>query len=126
MFGAELRYLYASVTEVYGLLVHTMDLIAEDDGISLLLAVGDKGGVYGVKHGRALTLLHGKDLVALVMQLIHGVRHRGEMSPADALLRAEGGLVYLVLRRSGSYAAEEKPLGTECVAGAEDAPDIVH
>ena len=84
MFRAILRKLYATITEIDHLLLHSLNFISEHQPIAvrkLIERVGRKG-----KTDTALSLLHGKHLIAAPFQIADSFLCRREVNPIDTLL----------------------------------------
>ena len=122
MLGAQLGYLQAAIAHVYYLLLHSLDLVAEDYGVAGM-AVG--GEVQPLELGGVLYLLYTIYIISARMKVCHGVFGTAEVAPVYTLLATQCGLVYLVVGRTGGDAAELNSLNTEGIATAEDGTHIV-
>ena len=121
MFRAELRYLQTTVAGVNNLLMHAFHLVAQHNGVAPPLL-----GREVVKHRAAFTLFHGHNPYATALQFGHGLHGRPVMPPADAVLGAEGRLVYFRVRRHGGYSAQQHFLNAEGVARAQHRTHVIH
>lgn len=118
--GAALGYLETYVTLVDDLLVDSIDLVAEDEGIAAS-ALGREV----LKLDAAFHLLEAAEGVTVVLERGDTLGRSGIVDPLHRLLGAEGCLVYLGRRGAGADAAEGYPLDGKSVAGAENGSDIV-
>src|SRR5574344_65213 len=120
MFGAELRYLNASVAGIHYILPDTLHLVAEDDGIASAAVQMEVLQLSAVLH-----LFYGIDAVVILMQRCHGVHRVLKVCPWHTLFGAQCRLMYLGAGRTGADAAEHDSFYAESVARTEHAAHIV-
>jgi len=120
MLGAELGDLEASVAEVHDLLVHAVDLVAEDEGVGPARLGAE------VAQGRGgLGLLEGQDGVAFGAQSLDGLGGLGDGGPGHGVGCAQGGLADFLVGRGGREPAEQQAPEAEGVGGPEGGADVV-
>lgn len=141
--GAVLWDFQTAVAMVNDILMHALNLIAQDDSIPLSFLRMEI-----IEHGGTVALLYGKYLIALLMERLEGIESGREILPIHAILRSEGCLVdfLLCLQRAfpcglqggrvsdmslidgiwrGGYATEIDAFHAESVACAEYAAHII-
>ena len=67
-----------------------------------------------------MSLLQRQDFVARSTKLADGLDAVGSLSPSDRILSTEGSLMNIGMGRTSRDPAEDEPLQTEGISGAED------
>ena len=120
MLGAMLWDFDCTVAEIYHLLVHTVDLMPEDECIFLPRFNLE------ILQGAAMDgLFHGKYAASLFPQFLNGHSRMFNVLPADRFRRAQRGLADLPVGRGGCYAAQVYSLYQECITRSEYGTDII-
>lgn len=120
MLSAKLRYFDAHIAAVDDSLFDTFDLIAHYDGIFA------RGVETEVLHlDTIVRLLDAAYNIALAAKVGNSFESGIVMLPFHRVFGAEGGLMNLLRRGTGSYATKDETLDEERVACAEDRTDIV-
>ena len=110
----------AHVALVDDFLGHTLDLVAEYDGVASPRLRSEL-----LQLDAPLHLLETAESVSLALEGLYAGICVGEILPAHRILRPESCLVDFGRRRTRADAAEHQPLDGKSVAGAEYGPDIV-